>query len=350
MTKYKKILVVRLSALGDVAMTVPQIYSVCRTYPDTTFVMLTQKVASSLFVNAPDNLQLYVAEVYSRHKGIAGIWRLAHELNALGIDAVVDLHDVMRTHFLRFLLRFMGKPVYIIDKGRIGKRRLVARHNKELKQLKTSGERYAEVFAGMGLPYQAQFTSLYGTEHSDPAIFAHLYPAKREGEKWIGIAPFAKHEGKIYPPELMEQVVDRLSRKDDTHIFLFGAGEREAGILGAWRDKYPHVTSLADRRNGFPVELAIINHIDVMVSMDSANMHLAALVHTPVVSVWGATHRFAGFLGYGVDTSLIVETSLPCRPCSVFGNKPCHRGDYACLNRITPDMIVERVECVLQRK
>lgn len=343
MAEYKKVLVVRLSALGDVAMTVPQVYSVCRAYPDTTFVMLTQKVASSLFVNHPANLQLYVAQIYDRHKGIVGIWRLAHELNALGIDAVVDLHDVMRTHFLRFLLRFMGKPIHIIDKGRVGKKLLTARHNKRMVQLKTSSERYAEVFARMGLPYAPQFDSLYGAERGNPETFAHLSSPKQAGEKWIGIAPFAKHEGKIYPIDLMEKVVALLSQQKDTRIFLFGAGEHEAKILGAWREKYEHVTSLADRRNGFPVELALISHLDVMVSMDSANMHLAALTHVPVVSIWGATHRYAGFMGYGVSTQLIVETDLPCRPCSVFGNKPCHRGDYACLRNIMPQTIVERV-------
>ena len=141
----------------------------------------------------------------------------------------------------------------------------------------------------------------------------------------------------------MEKVVALLSQQKDTRIFLFGAGEHEAKILGAWRDKYEHVTSLADRRNGFPVELALISHLDVMVSMDSANMHLAALTHVPVVSIWGATHRYAGFMGYGVSTQLIVETDLPCRPCSVFGNKPCHRGDYACLRNILPQTIVKRV-------
>ncbi len=311
--------------------------------------MLTQKVASSLFVNAPSNLQLYVADIYNRHKGILGIWRLARELKAMGIDAVIDLHDVMRTHFLRFLLRLSGKPIYIIDKGRIGKKLLTSRHNKHLVQLKTSSERYAEVFAQAGLSYKPQFRSLYGNERGDYATFAHLTPAKQPGETWIGIAPFAKHEGKIYPMELMEKVVEQLSGEENTHIFLFGAGEREAGILGAWRDKYSNVTSLADRRNGFPVELALISHLDVMLSMDSANMHLAALTHIPVVSVWGATHRYAGFLGYGVSPQLIVETSLSCRPCSVFGNKPCYRGDYACLRNITPEMIIARIHQVIDK-
>lgn len=349
MAKFKKVLIARFSALGDVAMTIPQVYSVCRAHPDVEFVMVTQKVASTLFVNPPANLQVYVAEIYSRHKGLVGIWRLARELNALGIDAVADLHDVMRSQYLRLLLRCMGKKIFIIKKGREDKRHLVAQRHKVLKQLSTSSQRYADVFNRMQLGYEINFISLYGQGRGDVSLFEHLTQPKQVGERWVGIAPFAKHDGKIYPLHLMEQVVERLSREPDVRIFLFGAGEREASILGAWRDKYLRVTSLADRRNGFPVELAIISYLDVMLSMDSANMHLASLVNTPVVSIWGATHRYAGFLGYGVSPELIIEQDMPCRPCSVFGNKPCHRGDYACLTGISPVVVSDKVLATISR-
>ena len=96
-------------------------------------------------------------------------------------------------------------------------------------------------------------------------------------------------------------------------------------------------------------ELVLMSHLDVMVSMDSANMHLASLVHVPVVSVWGATHPYAGFMGWNQDDDMTVQVQLPCRPCSVFGNKACYRGDMACMNRITPEMIINKVEKVLDR-
>lgn len=341
-------LIVRLSALGDVAMTIPQVYSVCNKYPDTTFVILTQKIASNLFVNAPANLQVCVADVKARHKGVLGVLRLAREMNALGIDAVADLHDVLRTQLLRFFLQCMGKPAFVIDKGRREKRQLVAQHNKCKKQLTTSAQRYANVFHRMNFHYTPTFRSIYGNHRANEALFAHITPGKSEGEQWVGIAPFAKHQGKIYPLDRMEQVVETLSRNGNVRIFLFGAGAEEAAILGAWRDKYRRVTSLADTRNGFSTELALISHLDVMLAMDSANMHLAALTHTPVVTVWGATHRYAGFLGYEVSPQLIVEQDIDCRPCSIFGNKPCHRGDYACLRQITPEQIIATLNKVLK--
>lgn len=332
----------RLSALGDVAMTIPQIYSVCRAYPDTTFVVLTQRVASSLFMYAPTNLQIYIADVKARHKGMAGLWLLYKELSALGIDAVADLHNVLRTKVLRLLFRLAGKPTFVIDKGRAAKKRLTRCQNKELCPLKPMATRYADVFTAMAMPYTPMFTSLYPEGKGDAGLFAYITPPKEKGQLWVGIAPFAKHTGKIYPTDEMERVVELLSRHERLHIFLFGA-DNEAALLAKWEERYPRVISLATQRHGFKVELSLMSHLDVMLSMDSANMHLAALAGIPVVSVWGATHPYAGFLGYTASPAYVIQTDLACRPCSVFGDKPCHRGDYACLRQIKPETVVEKV-------
>lgn len=340
---YRKVLIIRLSALGDVAMTIPVIYSVCRAYPDTTFVMLTQKVASQLFIQAPGNLQVMVADVKGRHKGFPGLYRLAKELHDLSIDAVADLHDVLRTKVLRIFFKLWGIRVEVIDKGRKEKQRLTTRGTKHLQPLRTSFDRYGEVFNSLGFPFTPHFISLYGDAKGDETLYAHLTPSKKSGEYWIGIAPFAKHEGKIYPLDRMEQVVAQLSAEPGVKIFLFGSGERERRQLAAWREQYPHIVSLADKRHGFAVELSLISHLDVMVSMDSANMHLASLVSVPVVSVWGATHPYCGFLGWHQSESCVVQRSLPCRPCSIFGNKPCYLKTYECLD-IDPALVVAKVK------
>ena len=90
-------------------------------------------------------------------------------------------------------------------------------------------------------------------------------------------------------------------------------------------------------------ELILMSHLDVMVSMDSSNMHMASLVGTKVVSIWGATHPYAGFMGWRQSEENAVQLDMPCRPCSVYGNKPCLRGDYACMNNISPEMIIEKI-------
>ena len=169
---------------------------------------------------------------------------------------------------------------------------------------------------------------------------------KGDGIKWIGIAPFAKHEGKIYPIELEEQVVAHFAGRPDVKVFLFGGGRSEQEVFDSWILKYPTVVSMIGKLN-MSTELNLMSHLDVMLSMDSANMHLASLVNTPVVSVWGATHPYAGFMGWKQLSTNTVQLDLSCRPCSVYGQKPCFRKDYACMRNIKPEQIIQKIEGML---
>ncbi len=347
----KCVLVARFSAIGDVALSIPVVYSVCRSNPDTRFVYITKPVQTALFINPPANLTVVGVDVKEKYKGFGGMRRLLNELVAeYGIDAFADLHGVLRTYMLQVLCTLRGIRVRSIRKGRRNKRALTRARNKIMLPLLSSRARYREVFYGFGFNMDSEFTSLYDGGKGDPATFASITGPKPEGEQWIGIAPFAKHVGKIYPPELMEKVVEQLSQRPSTRIFLFGGGPEEAAVLSGWTEKYPNVTNLAGKRLGFGVELPLLSYLDLMVSMDSANMHLASLVGVRVVSVWGATHPYCGFKGYRQKESDIVQLPMPCRPCSVFGNKPCRRGDYHCLAGIPPQVIVNKVLSILNRK
>ena len=88
--------------------------------------------------------------------------------------------------------------------------------------------------------------------------------------------------------------------------------------------------------------------MDTLISMDSANMHLASLFGVPVISVWGATHPFAGFYGWAQPADNAVQIDLYCRPCSVFGNKPCYRGDHACMQQLPEEKIMEKVMNIIR--
>ena len=167
-------------------------------------------------------------------------------------------------------------------------------------------------------------------------------------QQWIGVAPFAAHKGKIYPKEQMEKTLTIISdRHPDARILMFGGGRSEMDTMAAWRERN-HRLEIASRvLGGIDKELILMSHLDVMLSMDSSNMHLASLVGTPVVSVWGATHPYAGFMGWGQSESNAVMIDMPCRPCSIYGNKICAKGDYPCLTGITPEQIAGRVDIVL---
>lgn len=349
--KPERVLVVRFSALGDVAMTIPVVYDACRSNPEVRFVFVTRRGADAMFVNPPSNLTVVGVDLKADYRGAAGPVRLLKRIVAdYGIDAVADLHGVLRTYIMGAAARLSGIAVNTIRKGRTSKRALTRSRNKVMLPLTSSRARYREVFMRFGLSLSGSFTSLYPPEGAPADAYASVTAPKPEGERWIGIAPFAAHSGKIYPPELMEKVVAALSADRSTRIFLLGGGDNERRILAAWARKYPSVTSLAEKRHGFAVELALMSHMDVMISMDSANMHLASLVGVPVVSIWGATHPYCGFKGFRQREADMIQLPLTCRPCSVFGNKPCQRGDFWCLNGIPPQMIISRVNALFSER
>lgn len=339
------VLVARFSAIGDVAMTVPVIYSACRCYPDVRFVMVTRPAMTAIFVNAPANLTVVGADVKTDYKGPRGMYRLVSRLvREYHIDAFVDLHDVIRTRLMGLFCRLRGIPVARINKGRARKRALTRRRNKVMLPLISQRARYREVFFRAALPLTDRFDGLFGgPAKADPVLFGAITPPKEAAVRWIGIAPFAAHAGKVYPPELMYQVVEKLAARTDVRIFLLGGGHREQEILESWAARLPRTQSLAGKRYGFGAELALFNHLDVMLTMDSANMHLASIAGTPTVSVWGATHPYCGFKGWRQSDADMIQMPMTCRPCSVFGDRPCHRGDYLCLNGIKPETVVARI-------
>lgn len=349
--KYKTVLIARFSALGDVAMTVPVVYSACRAYPDVRFVFVTRPSMTSIFVDAPTNLVLEGADVKGQYTGVNGMRRLVAELVAeYKPDVFVDLHNVLRTKLMSIFLGLRGIATYRVFKPRAQRRALTRPHNKVMLPLTSQRERYRETFAKAGLPFEENFNGLFGGRAKAPAEFYAVITAPRAaGECWIGIAPFAAHDGKVYPPELMEKVVEMLAGSG-TRIFLFGGGAQEAEILDGWAARYPGVTSLAGKKYGFKAELALLNHLDAMLSMDSGNMHLAAIASAPTLSIWGATHPYCGFKAWRQTDEDTIQLPLECRPCSVFGNKPCQRGDKLCLTAIKPETVVSRVREKLKIK
>ena len=204
------LLVTRFSAFGDVAMTVPVLWTVARQYPEHRFTVLSRESMHPLFLQMPENVSFRGVNLKDeRYKGPMGMVRLYRELRKeLHFDAVADLHDVLRTKILRTCARLCGVRVACIDKGRSEKKQLIRPENKVMKQLATSFDHYRDVFATLGLPIeQIEFTSIYGKERGDFSRVEEKILPRREKEKWVGIAPFAAHQGKIYPLGQMEQVV-----------------------------------------------------------------------------------------------------------------------------------------------
>ncbi len=333
------ILVIRLSALGDVAMTVPVLRVVAKTYPEVKLTVLSQKHFQPLFNDIP-NIRFLEADIYEEHKGL-GLIKLANEAKALGIDAVADLHSVIRSKILRNYLQLRGIKVAAVDKGRTEKRSLISETEKELKPLKVMHERYADVFGKLGMPVNLtnhQFPPrLDLTQRLSTFIGIH-------SKKAIGIAPFAAYKSKMYPMEMMVEVISALSASENYKLFLFGGGLEEIEKLKQLEHDYTNVTNVAGELT-FEEELSLISNLDVMVSMDSGNGHLAAMFEVPVVTLWGVTHPCLGFTPFlqAEENQIISDREkYPLIPTSVYGNK-FPKGYQNVMESIPSSVVVKRI-------
>lgn len=347
--KKEHILIIRFSALGDVAMVVPVVSSLARQYPDLRITVLSRSFARSLFEDLAPNIGFMEADLKREYHGIKGLNALYRRLTAKQFTAVADLHNVLRSDFLRMRFNIGRYKVAHINKHRKGRRRLTTTNNKQLVQQPSSFQNYADVLARLGYPIELDFHSIFPEGKGDLGLLPATLTLSPQQN--IGIAPFAAHEGKIYPLPLMQQVIEQLIKQyPEAHIFLFGKGKREEEVFPQWCKQYPSCVYVDSQVETMRQELILMSHLDVMLSMDSANMHLASLTATPVVSVWGATHPYAGFMGWNQDLENVIQVPLECRPCSIYGQKPCMRGDYACLNNIAPETIVECINKILSKK
>ena len=315
----KRLLVIRFSSLGDVALSVPVVRAAAEQHPDVEITVLSQRRMADLFADLPSNVKFQGVDIkrQSLRNIVADLGRF---------DWVADLHGVWRSLYVRWCMWFCGARVATINKGHWQK--FLLTHGYLRKPLKTTIQRYEKVLQDLGMSVKCQL---------NVSIKCQKNGLQKKG---IGLAPFAAHEGKMYPLERMEEVVQILSGQGEK-IVLFGSKD-EAALLEKWEKKYPGVQSVAGKKT-LGEELEMMRGLRVMITMDSANMHLASLVGTRVVSIWGATHPNAGFLGWGQSEDDCIQRDLKCRPCSIYGNKKCKYGDYRCME-IAPEKITQRLQ------
>lgn len=319
-----RILAYRFSAFGDVAMTVPVFREFLEQNPDVEIVMVSRSNFEGLFTDI-QNVKFKGVDL-DDYKGFFGLRRLANELQKeFQPDFVANLHDVIRTKILDKIYKRRGLKVFKIDKGKEEKEELTDVWNLNKKQLRRTVERYADVFRAMGFSLE----------------LSHQLRPLTNNKTGIGFAPFAQHQGKMMPLEKSFELVKILAKKHK--IYFFGGGSKETETLQSWESQIPNTESLAGKLS-LSEELKKISQLELMISMDSANMHLASVVGTRCISVWGSTDPLAGFLGFGQSENDVVRVSdLSCRPCSVFGDKECYRGDWACLEELEVMRVVEKI-------
>lgn len=330
------VLIVRFSAMGDVAMSLRAIWTLRKTYPDVRITVATKQKFARFYDDIP-NVTLLCLPSKSSFKDLAGIVKKA---KSMGVDAVADIHNTLRGKFIRLCFMLSGVRVAHLDKMRDARKALKNHKGGNVVPIRHNVLRFCDVFAELGLPVPVP--TVERVINPIPGIFG-----KKTGS-WAGYAPFASKSMKIYPEDLSRQFVDKLTRVFD-RVFIFCGPGKEKEFADSLQQAYPNVTTVFGKTDIWG-EMDLMSNLNVIVTMDSSAMHMASIVGTPLVSVWGATHPAAGFHAYGTDMERnCVQLNLDCRPCSIYGEGDCFTRDFKCMRGIPPDMIMEKVMLVAEK-
>lgn len=314
----KHILIFRLSAMGDVAMTVPVIRALIDQHPEVRVTVVSRPFFKPFFQDI-ERVDFFAIDVKDRHKGMMGLWRLYCDLQKLNVDYFADFHNVLRSKFVRTLFKLKGTKVASIDKGRAAKQALTRATNKIFKQVPTMFSNHLGTLSKLGFKVDLSKPKFPQVPVLKEEFLQYFDPSSN----LIGIAPFAQYEGKVYPLDLMQQIVNTLAENPKNTILLFGGGEKEIALLNQLKQGNSNVVIIAGEVK-FDAELNLIQNLDVMLSMDSGNAHIAAMLGKKVVTLWGATHPFAGFAPFNQPVNYCLtsdRTKYPLLPTSVYGNK-----------------------------
>jgi ADP-heptose:LPS heptosyltransferase len=332
--------------MGDVAMISPIVRALSEQHHSIQITVISRPFFEPFFNQIP-NVTFFAIDVKKRHKGFFGLIRLFFDLKKLNIDAFADLHNVLRSKIIRTLFALSGKKVAFTDKGRKEKKALTRSKNKVFQPVKTMFERHIETFEQLGFSVnldQPEFPNLALSEKTQ------TISGEKNNQKWIGIAPFAQYQSKVYPIDLMQQVIDILAKNSNYQIFLFGGGKHETEILNSFSTNKKNCIVVAGKLDLLH-ELQLISQLDVMVSMDSGNGHIAAMLGKKVITLWGATHPFAGFAPFNqpMELSLTADRQkYPLLPTSVYGNKIVE-GYQDVMRSISVESVVNKINSVINQ-
>lgn len=339
--KTKHIAVIRLSALGDVAMIVPVILAMMKQHPEVKITVVSRSFFKPIFESIP-GINFLSVHTHHRHKGLVGLYRLYQDLKVLKIDKIADLHNVIRSKVIRNLFALSGKKVAFTDKGRLEKKELTRFKDKKFTPLKSMFERHAETFKQLGYAIDLS-KPMFLNKMFIPLMDQEIFGDKKQN--WIGIAPFAQYESKVYPEDLMKKVIAELASKANNKVFLFGGGKKEIAKLKNYASINENIVVIAGKIS-FEHELILISNLDLMLSMDSGNAHLSAMFGVKTITLWGATHPFAGFAPYKQPTENCLVSDrekYPLLPISIYGNKNV-AGYENVMRTIEPETVIYKIQ------
>jgi heptosyltransferase-2 len=336
--EFGKILIIRLSSIGDIVLSTPLIRLLRNKFPSAQIDFVIKKEFAELLKFNPHLTNLIE---FDTGNGFKELLRLKSRILKERYDLIVDIHNNLRSVFLR---TFSGARVLKVNK-RVFKRFLLVKFKINLyKNITPVAERYIETVSQLSIKNDNQ-----GLELFVPKDIIDIAKDKinfSNSDRYIAIAPSAKHETKRWLPERFAEVGNRLSEKFNAKIILMGGKEDEQIcklIETMMKNKPINVcgkTSLLE-------SAGILSLCEMLITNDSGLMHIGSAMKTKVVAIFGSTVKEFGFFPYGTK-SVVVEKSISCRPCSHIGRDKCPKKHFKCMKEIQVDDVYDACVKLIQ--
>ncbi|MBI4822327.1 MAG: glycosyltransferase family 9 protein [Deltaproteobacteria bacterium] len=328
-TELVRILVVRLTALGDVVLSTALVSVLRRTLPEAHVELLTEARLVALFREASSFDRVIGYDRKGKHAGMAGVARVRSELDPR-YDVVVDLQGKLRT---RALVARLESPKKLTLTKRSPARALLALfgQNRPIVSAHTI-DLYLKVLEPLGVPF-------------DPDARTQLRRAPRTSGKKVGLSVGATHATKCWPGDHFLDLARAIRSRYSTLEIVPIGGPSDAETV-------ERIAREVNGRNDVPsLDVLglwrVISDLDVLVGVDSGPTHLAAAVGVPVVALFGPTSPKRW--GPRGSEHRLIAPDLSCAPCSNTGGKVCPIGTHACLRDLSVDRVLEDTVSLLER-
>lgn len=330
----KNWVVIRLSSLGDVVLTTGVIYY-WYTHFNWKFTIITQKNLTPVFENNPavQNIVALSKEQLLPKYIVSTALSLAKQYKHYGF---IDLHGTVKT---RLISLFWKGPTYCYSKMNFERRLfLLTKSHLFKKQLNkwTVPQRYSRALKIIPPKPELLAPIILLHRKEEDNVKKHFSFLESPEQKVVAIHPYATHANKAWHPTGWRIIMEKLT-SEKIPWFIVGQGSPLENVSP--KNDFTNKTSIRET-------VALLKRATVLVTGDSGPMHLATAIKTPVIALFGPTTKDWGFFP-SVGENIILEANIPCRPCSLHGDKKCPI-QRKCMEEISPTEVMNAIKKILE--
>ncbi len=334
MNKSKKILILRLSSIGDILLATPFIRQTRKAFPQSRIDFLIKEEYSELLEYNPNTNSL---KKFEANTGTHGLKVLKGTLIENEYDYIFDLHNNLRTNYL---LRGLGSEnIYRVKKNKLIQFLYVKFKVNHYRDTIPIAERYLNVGKAAGIQDDGKGLEIIWNKETEESV-NHILEENgiNQDVPFYSVAPGAGFYTKRWPIEYYKSFVESIMEKYRSKVVVLGNenDSRQGKIL----TELENVIDLTGKLSLLQ-SAAVLSKSKALVSNDTGLMHMATAVNTPVLAIFGSTVKEFGFYPYRSKSMVVENEDLECRPCSHIGRDNCPKEHFKCMNEITPEIVLK---------